>query len=184
MDEDAAVDFALAELDVRDEGQSAPDETAAFVIEPVLGEGGYLPAPRRFLEGLRERADATAPCSSSTRSSPASGAAGASGRSTIGGATARGAARRPHHGQGPRLGPADLGRRREAATMARWERGTHGGTYGGGSRCRSPPRSRPATSSVEERLPENAAARGRACPSAWRDLQALTRDRRRARSRA
>jgi 4-aminobutyrate aminotransferase len=31
---------------------SAPEETAAVVIEPVLGEGGYLPAPPAFLEGI------------------------------------------------------------------------------------------------------------------------------------
>ena len=36
---------------------SAPDETAAFVVEPVLGEGGYVPANTAFLTGLRERAD-------------------------------------------------------------------------------------------------------------------------------
>jgi 4-aminobutyrate aminotransferase len=31
---------------------SAPEETAAVVIEPVLGEGGYLPAPPAFLQGI------------------------------------------------------------------------------------------------------------------------------------
>ena len=34
--------------------QTAPAETAAIVIEPVLGEGGYDPAPPRFLAGLSE----------------------------------------------------------------------------------------------------------------------------------
>src|SRR5699024_3624604 len=34
-----------------------PSETAAFVIEPILGEGGFVPAPAAFLQGLRERAD-------------------------------------------------------------------------------------------------------------------------------
>lgn len=32
--------------------QTAPHETAALVIEPVLGEGGYVPAPGAFLQGL------------------------------------------------------------------------------------------------------------------------------------
>ena len=36
---------------------SAPAETAAFLVEPVLGEGGYVPANSAFLAGLRERAD-------------------------------------------------------------------------------------------------------------------------------
>ena len=36
---------------------SAPADTAAFLVEPVLGEGGYVPASTEFLAGLRERAD-------------------------------------------------------------------------------------------------------------------------------
>ena len=31
-----------------------PSETAAFVMEPVLGEGGYLPAPIAFVRGVAE----------------------------------------------------------------------------------------------------------------------------------
>ena len=30
-----------------------PEEVAAIVIEPVQGEGGYLPAPAEFLQGLQ-----------------------------------------------------------------------------------------------------------------------------------
>lgn len=37
--------------------QTAPAETAAMILEPVLGEGGYEPAPARFLLGLREICD-------------------------------------------------------------------------------------------------------------------------------
>ena len=36
---------------------SAPRDTAAIIIEPVLGEGGYVPAPKVFLEGLRAVCD-------------------------------------------------------------------------------------------------------------------------------
>lgn len=56
-DEDTATDFALRELDYTLATRSAPADTAAFLIEPVLGEGGYVPANARFLAGLRERAD-------------------------------------------------------------------------------------------------------------------------------
>ncbi|WP_267615197.1 aspartate aminotransferase family protein [Gordonia bronchialis] len=57
-DTDTAVDFALRELDYLLQSRVAPNDTAAFLIEPVLGDGGYLPTPPRFLAGLRERADA------------------------------------------------------------------------------------------------------------------------------
>jgi 4-aminobutyrate aminotransferase len=50
-----AVDRALAGFDRLLASQTAPAETAAVVIEPVLGEGGYLPAPAAFLQGLRAR---------------------------------------------------------------------------------------------------------------------------------
>jgi 4-aminobutyrate aminotransferase len=56
-DERTATEFALRELDYVLATVSAPDETAAFVVEPVLGEGGYVPATDGFLSGLRERAD-------------------------------------------------------------------------------------------------------------------------------
>lgn len=57
MSEEQAVEFALTELDYLFASRVAPNDTAAFLIEPVLGDGGYLPAPDAFLRGLRERAD-------------------------------------------------------------------------------------------------------------------------------
>ncbi|MDO5493333.1 MAG: aminotransferase class III-fold pyridoxal phosphate-dependent enzyme [Nesterenkonia sp.] len=55
--EEETTDFALRELDTVLATQSAPNDTAAFLVEPVLGEGGYVPNNTRFLQGLRERAD-------------------------------------------------------------------------------------------------------------------------------
>jgi 4-aminobutyrate aminotransferase len=49
--------WCLAELDYLLETQTAPSETAAMLVEPVLGEGGYVPPPASFLRGLRERCD-------------------------------------------------------------------------------------------------------------------------------
>jgi 4-aminobutyrate aminotransferase len=37
--------------------QTAPSETAAIIVEPVLGEGGYVVPPASFLAGLREICD-------------------------------------------------------------------------------------------------------------------------------
>ena len=50
LTEDQAVDAALDGFRYLLAGQTAPAETAAVIIEPVLGEGGYLPAPARFLQ--------------------------------------------------------------------------------------------------------------------------------------
>jgi 4-aminobutyrate aminotransferase len=33
---------------------SAPEDTAAVIIEPILGEGGYVVPPKSFLKGIRE----------------------------------------------------------------------------------------------------------------------------------
>ena len=52
-----ATDFALAQLDYLLQTMTSPADTAAFIVEPVLGEGGYVPANPRFLAGLRQRAD-------------------------------------------------------------------------------------------------------------------------------
>lgn len=56
-DEETATRFALKELDYVLQTISSPDDTAAIIVEPVLGEGGYVPATEGFLQGLRERAD-------------------------------------------------------------------------------------------------------------------------------
>ena len=56
-DEDTATRFALRELDYLLQTVTSPDDTAAVIVEPVLGEGGYVPATEGFLRGLRERAD-------------------------------------------------------------------------------------------------------------------------------
>ncbi len=55
--EDEATDFCLRELDFILDTYSAPVDTAALFIEPILGEGGFIPANARFMAGLRERCD-------------------------------------------------------------------------------------------------------------------------------
>lgn len=49
--------FALKQLDYTLQTMSSPADTAAFIVEPVLGEGGYVPGNTEFFAGLRERAD-------------------------------------------------------------------------------------------------------------------------------
>lgn len=55
--QEEATAFALKQLDYTLQTLSQPNDTAAFFVEPVLGEGGYVPASAEFFAGLRERAD-------------------------------------------------------------------------------------------------------------------------------
>jgi len=54
---EAAVDAALAGLDRLLALQAPAGDVGAMIVEPVLGEGGYVPPPRAWLAGLRERCD-------------------------------------------------------------------------------------------------------------------------------
>ena len=56
-DEETTSHWCLNELDFLLHSQTAPHETAAILIESVLGEGGYVVPPSSFLKGLREICD-------------------------------------------------------------------------------------------------------------------------------
>ncbi len=56
-DDEETAAFCLRELDHILATQTMPAEAAAFFVEPIQGEAGYIPAGRTFLQGLRERAD-------------------------------------------------------------------------------------------------------------------------------
>jgi 4-aminobutyrate aminotransferase len=56
-DEEAASAAALASLQVLLTAVVSPAAIGAILIEPVLGEGGYVPAPASFLRGLRAICD-------------------------------------------------------------------------------------------------------------------------------
>ena len=56
-DEEAASAAALAALRALFEGVIPPTSVGSIVIEPVLGEGGYNPAPASFLRELRALCD-------------------------------------------------------------------------------------------------------------------------------
>jgi len=57
MTEAEASEYALEQLDYLLTAQTAPKETAAILVESVLGEGGYVPPPVSFMKGLREICD-------------------------------------------------------------------------------------------------------------------------------
>jgi 4-aminobutyrate aminotransferase len=56
-DEEAASAASLSVLRSLFSTVVSPSEIASILIEPVLGEGGYIPAPASFLRGLRDICD-------------------------------------------------------------------------------------------------------------------------------
>jgi 4-aminobutyrate aminotransferase len=56
-DDVGAAREALRQLDRMFATAVSPKTVAAVIIEPVQGEGGYIPVPLSFLRGLRERCD-------------------------------------------------------------------------------------------------------------------------------
>lgn len=54
---DITVEDAIADLERLFAGDVDPERIAAFIVEPVQGEGGFNVAPREFLVKLREIAD-------------------------------------------------------------------------------------------------------------------------------
>jgi 4-aminobutyrate aminotransferase len=56
-DEEKTSQWCLDELELLLLTQTAPQETAAMLIEPVLGEGGYVVPPASFMKGLRAICD-------------------------------------------------------------------------------------------------------------------------------
>ncbi len=126
-DAEAASAACLAQVRHLLASQTAPGETAAVVIEPVLGEGGYMAAPGSFLRGL---ADLCAVHGILFVADEVQTGFGRTGKMFA----------VEHHGVRPDvlvlakgLGSgfpiSAIGA--SAELMARWPRGSHGGTYGG-----------------------------------------------------
>lgn len=107
--------------------QTAPSETAAMVIEPVLGEGGYLPAPAAFLQGLREICDETGILLVADEVQSGFGRTGRMFAVEHSGVRPDVVVMAKGMGSGFPISavgaPAEL--------MAQWPVGSHGGTYGG-----------------------------------------------------
>ncbi|MEB2334648.1 MAG: aminotransferase class III-fold pyridoxal phosphate-dependent enzyme [Anaerolineaceae bacterium] len=57
MTEEQTSQYCLEQLEYLLTSQTAPKETAAILIESVLGEGGYVVPPTSFMKGLRDVCD-------------------------------------------------------------------------------------------------------------------------------
>jgi 4-aminobutyrate aminotransferase len=128
-DDEICTEFCLRELDRLLHSQTLPDETAAIIIEPVLGEGGYVPAPPAFLQELRAICDefdilliADEVQSGFGRTGKFFGCEHAGIEPDI---------IVMAKGLGSGLPISGIAASRDL--MERWKPGSHGGTYGGGS---------------------------------------------------
>lgn len=57
MTEEEYIQFAIKQLENAFVAYVEPEAVAAIVIEPVQGEGGFIPTPPRFLQRIRELCD-------------------------------------------------------------------------------------------------------------------------------
>ncbi len=166
-DEETAVDFCLNELKLMLKVQTAPEETAAIVIEPVLGEGGYVPAPPRFLQGLREICDHYGILLILDEVQTGFGRTGDMFAFEGAGVAADVVVMAKGLASGIPISaiaaPGEL--------MRRWVTGSHGGTYGG-----NPVAAAAAVATIgvirDEGLVQNARARGAQLTAGLRELQA------------
>lgn len=165
-EEEKTTDYCLKELKLLLKAQTAPEETAAIVIEPVLGEGGYVPPPKRFMQELREMCDRHGILLVADEVQSGFGRTGK--WFAI-----------EHYGIVPDIicmakglasGLPLSGLAASAELMGRWIPGSHGGTYGGNAvACAA------AVATIqtmrEERLIENAQQMGGVLMAGLRQLQ-------------
>jgi 4-aminobutyrate aminotransferase len=166
MSKEAVSHWALNELDLVLHTQSAPQETAAMVIEPVLGEGGYVPAPPEFLQGLRRICDEHGILLVIDEVQAGFGRTGKFFAHEYAGIKADVLIMAKGMGSGFPI--SGIGSSKEI--MSHWQTGTHGGTYGGNAiGCAAAE----ATIKViiDEGLVENALARGQQLMDGLTEIQ-------------
>lgn len=166
-DEETTVQFCLEGLKHLLKTQSAPDETACMVIEPVLGEGGYVPAPASFLRGLREIADKHEIVLVIDEVQTGFGRTGKMFAYEY-------AEVEPDiivMAKGLGSGMPISGIASSRTLMNRWEAGTHGGTYGGGNAVVLAAARAGVEAILEEDLHGNAYAMGERLRAGLRKLQ-------------
>ena len=156
-DEEKTSHWCIKQLQLLLKSQTAPEETAAIIIEPVLGEGGYIPAPMSFLKSLRKICNKY-------------------GILLIVDEVQSGFGRTgkmfcfEHYeiqpdiivmakGLGSGLPISAIGSSSEL--MSKWIKGTHGGTYGGGSAIPLAAANATISTIIDERLIENTQKQGR-----------------------
>jgi 4-aminobutyrate aminotransferase len=166
-DDEETTAFCLQQLVTLLHGQVNPEEVAAMVIEPVIGEGGYVPAPAGFIQELRRICSQYGILLIVDEVQSGFGRTGklfAFEHSGI----------EPDiivmaKGLGSGLPISGIGANQEL--MSKWKPGSHGGTYGGGSAIAAAAALATIDILFKEKLVENAAEKGRELLGLLKDLQ-------------
>ena len=166
MDDEATTDTCISQIKKLLKSQTAPDETACIVIEPELGEGGYVVPPARFMRELRALCDEHGILLVADEIQSGFGRTGKFFAVEHFGV-------RPDiliMAKGIASGLPLSALAASKVLMTKWKPGSHGGTFGGNIvACAAAV----ATIRVmkEEKLPENSAARGMQLMTGLRKLQ-------------
>jgi 4-aminobutyrate aminotransferase len=166
--EEETVEFCFKQLDQLLKSQTAPEETAAIIIEPVLGEGGYVPAPPEFLRRLRALCDQHGILLVLDEVQSGFGRTGKFFCFEHAGIEPDILVMAKGLGSGMPISAVGAG----AEIMRHWKVGTHGGTYGGGNAIVAAAAAATVDVIREEGLIENAAQMGSHLQKGLRDLQA------------
>jgi 4-aminobutyrate aminotransferase len=166
-DDQQTTEFCLKQLDTLLHGQVNPSEVAAVVIEPVLGEGGYVPAPAGFIQELRQICSQQGILLIVDEVQSGFGRTGKFFSFEHAGIT-------PDiivmaKGLGSGLPISGIGASREL--MAKWKPGSHGGTYGGGSAIAAAAALATIDVIHDEKLADNAAERGSQLMNLLKEIQ-------------
>jgi 4-aminobutyrate aminotransferase len=167
LDDEAISAFCLRQLETLLKSQTPPEDTAAVIIEPVLGEGGYVPAPATFLRRLRQLCAQHGILFIADEVQTGFGRTGTlfyfEQADIVPDVIVMA------KGLGSGLPISAIGAPK--ALMDKWVTGSHGGTYGGGSAVVLAGALETIRVIVDEKLPENAAKMGDLLMSRLRDLQ-------------
>jgi len=166
-DEETTVDFCIKQLDLLLHGQSAPDETAAIIIEPLMGEGGYVPMPKTYLQHLREICDEHGILLIMDEVQSGFGRTGK--MFCFEHTNVEPDILVMAKGLGSGLPISAIGSSKKI--MEKWTPGTHGGTYGGGSTIPVAAACATIDTILEENLLENSTLRGGQLVNLLKNLQ-------------
>ena len=166
-DDEETTEWCLKQLHLLLKSQTAPDETAAIVIEPVLGEGGYVPAPPAFLQELRQLCSQHGILLVVDEVQSGFGRTGKFFGFEHAGITPDILVMAKGLGSGMPISAIGA----SEALMSQWKPGTHGGTYGGGNALAMVAAKTTIDVIEEEGLVQNAAEQGTRLMKQLRQLQ-------------